>query len=42
MRTFDNLKKAFTSAPIFMHVDQFEAFYIEVDASDFALGSMLS
>ena len=41
-RAFDNLKKAFTSAPILMHADQSKTFIIEADASDFALGSILS
>ena len=41
-RAFDNLKKSFTSAPILMHADQSKPFIIEADASDFALGSILS
>jgi transposase InsO family protein len=41
-RSFDNLKKAFTSAPILVHADQSKPFIIEADASDFALGSILS
>ena len=39
---FKNLKKAFTSAPILAHVDPEKPFIIEADASDFALGSILS
>jgi hypothetical protein len=41
-RSFDNLKKAFTSAPILVHADQSKPFIIDTDASDFALGSILS
>ena len=41
-RAFDNLKKAFTLAPILMDADQSKPFIIEADASDFALGSILS
>ena len=39
---FEILKKAFTSAPILAHVDPEKPFIIEADASDFALGSILS
>ena len=39
---FVSLKKAFTSAPILAHVDPKKPFLIEADASDFALGSILS
>jgi hypothetical protein len=39
---FENLKKAFTSAPILAHVDPEKPFILEADASDFALGSILS
>ena len=39
---FKSLKKAFTSAPILAHVDPEKPFIIEVDASEFALGSILS
>ena len=39
---FESLKKAFTSAPILGHVDPEKPFIIEADASDFALGSILS
>ena len=40
--TFVRLKKAFTSAPILAHVDPKKPFIMEADASDFALGSILS
>ena len=39
---FRHLKKAFTSAPILAHVDTNKPFIMEADASDFALGSILS
>ena len=39
---FVSLKKAFTSASILAHVDPKKLFIIEADASDFALGSILS
>ena len=39
---FENLMKAFTSAPILGHVDPEKTFVIEANASDFALGSILS
>ena len=39
---FEGLKQAFTSAPILMHVDPMRRFILEADASDFALGSVLS
>ena len=41
-KAFDSLKQAFTSAPILVHVDLEKPFIIEADASDFALGSVLS
>ena len=37
-----DLKKAYTSVPILAHVEPQKQFIIEVDASDFALGSILS
>ena len=37
-----SLKKVFTSSPILAHVDLEKPFIIEVGASDFALGSILS
>ena len=37
-----NLKQAFTTTPILAHVDPTKRFILEVDASDFALGSLLS
>ena len=39
---FDHLKKAFTSAPILLHANESKPFIIEANASDFALGSILS
>jgi hypothetical protein len=39
---FENLKQAFTSAPILVHANLEKPFMIEADASDFALGSILS
>ena len=39
---FESLNKAFTSAPILAHVDSEKPFIIEADASNFALGSILS
>jgi hypothetical protein len=36
------LKTAFTSAPILVYVDSSKPFFLEANASDFALGSMLS
>ena len=39
---FEGLKQAFTSAPILRHVDPKKRFILEADASDFALGSVLS
>jgi hypothetical protein len=41
-KSFDHLKKAFTSAPVLVHVDPSRPFIIETDASDYALGAILS
>lgn len=41
-QAFEDLKKAFTSAPILRIPDQDSPFRIESDASDFATGSVLS
>ena len=41
-KAFENLKRAFTCAPILVHVDLAKPFIMEADASDFALGSILS
>ena len=39
---FEMLKKAFTLAPILIYVDSSKPFFLETDASDFVLNSMLS
>ena len=39
---FVSRKKAFTSAPILAHVDLKKQFIMEADASNFAIGSILS
>jgi hypothetical protein len=39
---FEMLKKAFTSASILVHVDSSKSFFLEADASDFVLVSVLS
>ena len=39
---FESLKRAFTSAPVLIHANQDKPFILEADASDFALGSVLS
>ena len=41
-KNFDNLKSAFTSTPILDHTNLEKPFIIEMDASDFALGSILT
>jgi hypothetical protein len=41
-KAFTQLKEAFTLALVLAHVDQARPFTIEVDASDCALGSILS
>ena len=41
-KAFTQLKEAFTSAPMLAHIDLENPFTIEADASDFALGSILS
>ena len=40
--SFEALKSAFTTAPVLAHVDPGQPFIIETDASDFALGAILS
>ncbi len=39
---FHNLKTSFTTAPILIHADFSKPFFMETDASDFALGAVLS
>ena len=39
---FEELKKAFTSAPVLIHADPTKPFVVETDGSDFALGAVLS
>ena len=41
-KAFTQLKEAFTLAPVLAHIDPEKPFNIEADASDFALGSILS
>jgi len=39
---FDELKRAFTTGPILTHFDETRPTQLETDASDFALGAVLS
>ena len=41
-REFEDLKKAFTSAPILTHFDAAASTTVETDASDYALGACIS
>lgn len=40
-KAFQDLKKAFTTAPIFIHPNSAKGFYLEADASNFVLGAVL-
>jgi hypothetical protein len=40
--TFDALKQAFMSAPVFVHPNPTKPFQVETGASDFAVGAILS
>lgn len=40
--TFQDLKIAFTTASILIHIDFLKIFYLEIDASNFALRAILS
>lgn len=39
--TFDQLKRAFTTAPICIHPEPMKPFTVETDASDFAIRAIL-
>ena len=39
---FDSLKHAFITAPVLLHADPTKPFQVETDASDFAIGAILS
>ena len=39
---FTTLKTIFSTAPVLIHADLYETFTLEADASDFALGAILS
>jgi len=41
-KAFDKLKKLFTTAPILKHADSSKQFIVETDASNFAVGAILS
>jgi hypothetical protein len=41
-KSFDEFKAAFAESPILIHADNSKPFYLETDASDFALGGILS
>lgn len=41
-KAFNLLRQAFTSAPILIHADPLKPYIMEADASDFALGAVLS
>jgi hypothetical protein len=41
-QVFQDLKTAFTTTPILIHLDFSKPFFLESDASDYALGAVLS
>ena len=41
-KAYDLLKQAFTMAPVLLHPDPTKPFQVETDASDFAIGAILS
>jgi hypothetical protein len=41
-QAFQNLKNAFTMVPILIHLDFSKPFFLESDASGYALGAVLS
>jgi len=41
-KSFSNIEKAFTIAPILIYPDFSKPFFMETNASNFALGAMLS
>jgi hypothetical protein len=41
-QAFQDLKTVFTTAPILIHLDFSKPFFLESDASDYALGVVLS
>jgi hypothetical protein len=41
-KSFEDLKNRFTTAPILSHFDPMKTCIVETDASDFALGAILS
>lgn len=41
VQSFENLKKALTTAPVLRHADFSKRFYIQCDASDYGIGAVL-
>ena len=41
-KSFEALKQAFSTAPVLLHADPRKPFQVETDASDFAIGAILS